>query len=269
MPPRHSGELNAKPFLLTTLPEKLQILKQIGVDNVEVLVFDKRIASISPDIFFRRTMVGAHHATNIVVGPRVAFGKNREGRLKLLRALGQQHHVRIHVVPPVASGRIQVSSRKIRALLTIGHIEQANRLLGYAYSVEGKVVHGEGRGRLLGFPTANIDVDSRKLLPHGVYWVKVLPSAARFPLESKALLKGKDALCNVGTRPTFPGDAPVVHCEIFMLRGKPNLYGKKLRVIFIRRIRAERKFPSISALKAQIERDAAKARLWATRSLQE
>ncbi len=247
MPPRHAGEPSAtqpggrspavwRPVLLTTLPEKIRLLKQYGIDQVEVLVFDRKTASTLPEDFFRETLLKKHHAQEMVVGPRVAFGKNRAGRLPLLRRLGRQHGVRIHVVSSIARGRRAISSRRIRALLSQGHLEQANKLLGYPYTVEGKVVHGDHRGRRLGFPTANIQVNPGKILPRGVYWVKVEPI-------------GVDGLCNVGVRPTFAPHSHVLHCEVFLLKKSPSLYGRKLRIVFLRRIRPERRFSSADALK--------------------
>jgi riboflavin kinase/FMN adenylyltransferase len=261
MPPRHAGEPLVKPVLLTTLPEKLQILKRLGIDHVDVLVFDRKTASTLPEDFFRKTVVEKHGALEMVVGPRVAFGKNRSGRLPLCRRLGKKYGVRIHVVSSIAGGKGVVSSRRIRALLLQGRVESANALLGYPYSVEGKVIHGDHRGRRLGFPTANIDVEPGKILPRGVYWVKV-HSASSFPLSAKEALKGADGLCNVGIRPTFTPHAHQLHCEVFLLKKQERLYGRRLRVVFMRRIRAEKRFPNPQALQRQIGKDLAQANLY-------
>jgi len=268
MPPRHTGEAFTKPVLLTTLSEKIKILKHYGIDHIQVLVFDRQTASTSPEDFFNHTIIGKHHAKEMVVGPRVAFGKNRAGRLSLLRSLGQKSSVRIHVVSNIARNRGAVSSRRIRALLSQGRLEEANALLGYPFSVEGKVIHGEARGRRLGFPTANIDVEPGKLMPRGVFWVKVFPANA-LPLSVAEAMKGIDGLCNVGIRPTFTPNSHTLHCEVFLFgaastatKAKPHLYGKKLRVVFMRRIRSERQFGSAEALKKQIGKDLAKAQLY-------
>ncbi len=268
MPPRHAGEPLVKPVLLTTLPEKLRILRHFGIDHVHVLVFDRKTASTLPEDFFRETILHKHRAQEMVVGPRVAFGKNRSGRLPLLRRLGKEHGVRIHVVSSIARGKGAVSSRRIRALLARGRVEKANALLGYPYSVEGKVVHGTRRGRRLGFPTANVQVEPGKILPRGVYWVKVHPATC-IPLSVKEVLKGIDGLCNVGVRPTFTPRSHELHCEVFLFgdavkhAGTPlHLYGRKLRVAFLRRIRAEKRFPTPDVLKRQIAKDLAKAHLY-------
>src|ERR1019366_2536112 len=154
-------------------------------------------------------------AAEMVVGPRGAFGRARAGRLPLLRQLGRAAGVRIRVVSNVVGGKGSVSSRRIRALLTRGSVEEANALLGYLYSISGRVIHGDGRGRRLGFPTANIQTEAGKMLPPGVFWVKVHPGDS-LPLTSAAVMKGIDGLCNIGVRPTFSRKDPTLHCEVFL-----------------------------------------------------
>lgn len=267
MPPRHAGEPLIKPVLLSTLTEKLRILKRFGIAQIQVLVFDRQTASTLPEDFFRDVLLKRHGAQEMVVGPRVAFGKNRSGRLPLLRDLGKKYGVRIHVVSSIARGQGAISSRRIRALLDHGRVEKANALLGYPYSAEGKVVHGARRGRRLGFPTANLHVEPGKILPRGVYWVKVHPADA-IPLSAKEAMKGVDGLCNVGIRPTFTPHSHELHCEVFMfgtrfaLRGTKSFYGRRLRVVFLRRIRAEKRFHGPSDLTKQIAKDLAKAQLY-------
>lgn len=264
VPPRHAGEPRLRPVLLTTLAEKLEILRRLGIDRIEVLHFDRRTARTSPEDFFSHTIRRKLKAREMVVGPKVAFGRHRAGRLPLLQALGRSTGVRIHVVPEIG-GRHGVSSRRIRTLLERGRPEAAAALLGYPYSVKGRVVRGERRGRQLGFPTANIASQPGKILPPGVFWVKVLRGSAPVPMTPAELKAGIDGLCNVGTRPTFhPGDHRLA-CEVFLFgrrKGK-NLYGRDLRVVFLRRIRAEKRFSSGQALSRQIRRDLARARRWA------
>ena len=261
MPPRHAGEPPAKPVLLTTLAEKLQALKHLGVDHVQVLVFDRKTASTRPEDFFRETILRKHHAVEMVVGPRVAFGRKRSGRLPLLKRLGRQYGVRIQVVSSVEGRRSSVSSRRIRALITRGNIEQANALLGYPYSISGRVVHGDHRGRRLGFPTANLQPDPGKMMPRGVFWVKVLPEE-RMPFDLDQALHGADGVCNVGIRPTFTPRSHQLHCEVFLLKGGTHLYGKKLRIVFLRKIRSEKRFASADALQRQIAKDVEAAYLY-------
>ena len=195
----------------------------------------------------------------MVVGPRVAFGRKRAGRLPLLRRLGREHGVRIHLVHSISGASGTVASRLIRRFLTAGHIEKANALLGYPYSVSGRVVHGDHRGRHLGFPTANVEVPPEKMMPRGVFWVKVL-SPDHVPLTTREALRGADGLCNVGIRPTFTPQSHILHCEVFLLHGRKKLYGRHLRVVFLRRIRAEKRFSSVAALTRQIRKDVAAGR---------
>jgi riboflavin kinase/FMN adenylyltransferase len=264
MPPRVIKKQQRAPVLLTTLSDKIQILKRLGVDRIKVLVFNRATASTPPEKFFVNTVIRQFGARDMVVGPRVAFGKNRAGRLGVLRRLGRQYGVRIHVTHRVKASGEQVSSSRIRSLLISGEVEKAWRFLGHPYSVSGKVVSGAHRGHRLGYPTANISVDTLKILPPGVFWVKVYPGDRPIPWTSRELAKGVDGLCNVGTRPTFEPAAKKLHCEVFLLH-KPSsrLYGRNLRVIFLRRLRAERRFPSAQALQRQIGLDFKKARRWA------
>ena len=265
MPPRHVGDLSEKSILLTTLPEKLEILHRLGIDTVQVLTFDRATANTSPESFFNETILKKHHAAAMIVGPRVAFGKNRTGRLPLLKQLGKKKGVRIDVVSAVKSRMTSVASRRIRAFLSAGRVDKAASLLGYPYSVKGRVVHGDHRGRRLGYPTANLRPDMGKILPQGVFWVKVLPGSAPVPLSSKDLKSASDGLCNVGTRPTFTPNSHELRCEVFLFDQKKNLYGRHLRVVFMRKIRAERRFSSPKTLTRQIDADFRRAKHWASR----
>jgi riboflavin kinase/FMN adenylyltransferase len=262
MPPRLGHSPAPIPVLLSTLEDKIQILKRLGIDDVEVLVFNRATASTLPEDFFTRRILKRCSAREMVVGPRVAFGKNRAGRLPLLQKLGKRHSVKIHVVGGVQVGGEPVSSSAIRALLYKGNVQAARRQLGYPYSVFGKVVHGSHRGRKLGYPTANVSVDTHKILPPGVFWVKCLPAGSPIPLSDKDLKRGIDGLCNVGTRPTFSPGESHLHCEVFLFKKPSSLYGKQLRVAFLKRIRAEKRFDSPHDLKRQISRDFHKALRW-------
>lgn len=245
MPPRHAGVPRPKPVLLTTYQEKLALLRRFGIRKVKPLIFNRQTANTTAEDFFHHVMMGRLFAKEIVVGPRLAFGKNRAGRLPLLKKLGKEAGVRIHVMAAVPS----VSSRRIRALLDQGKIEAANRLLGYAYGAKGKVVHGNGRGRRLGFPTANLDIPVDKILPPGVSIVRLRPG-------------GWKGLCNVGIRPTFTPQEPHRHCEVFLLEGPKRLYGKVLQIEFLKHLRPERRFATPAALQRQMNIDLHKAKLF-------
>jgi riboflavin kinase/FMN adenylyltransferase len=267
LPPRHAGLPAARPFLLTTLREKTQILKRMGADCVRALVFNRETASTSPADFFNETLVKKCGAKEIIVGPRAAFGRNRAGKLSFLKAIGRRSGVRVGVVPSVRVKGEIVASRRIRVMLDKGRVEKASALLGYPYSAAGCVVHGRHAGRLLGFPTANIRPDAFKILPHGVFWVKVLWKSDRVPLTAKDLRFAWDGICNVGTRPTINPHESHDHCEVFLFRKPGSLYGRRLRVVFLRRIRAEKRFSSLESLKRGISRDFALARRWAAKQV--
>ncbi len=263
MPPKLGHNPAAQAVLLTTLEDKIQILKRFGIQDVQVLTFDKKTAATLPEDFFLERIVRHCGALEMVVGPRIAFGRHRAGKLPLLKSLGKTHRVRIHVVGGVKVGEIAVSSSSIRKQLYRGDVEQASRSLGYPYSLAGKVVHGSHRGRKLGYPTANITVDTHKILPPGVFWVKVLPASRPVPIQKRDFSGAADGLCNVGTRPTFSPKAKKLLCEVFLFKKPAALYGKSLRVVFMRRIRSEKRFRSSDALRQQIAQDFQQAKKWA------
>jgi riboflavin kinase/FMN adenylyltransferase len=149
----------------------------------------------------------------------------------------------------VGIGSHTVSSSAIRAFLQAGHVEKAAKALGYPYEMSGRVIPGDHRGRALGFPTANLDVDAGKILPPGVFWVSVEPL-------------GLEGLCNIGMRPTFTPGETKTHVEVFLFGHPGRLYGRRLRVRFLRRVRGEKRFASSAALVRQIRRDVERVRRW-------
>lgn len=261
MPPRHAGKPLNTPVLLTTWAEKQRLFLKYGIRRLVPLRFDRKTALTSAADFFECMMVRKFGAQDIVVGPKLAFGRNREGNLTVLRQLGKYHGVRVHVVAAIGHRAHEVSSRRIRTLLSEGKLDEANKRLGYPYSLEGTVVHGDHRGRTLGFPTANIEPQAGKILPPGVFWVKVLPPSQSVP-SSRELRHAPDGICNVGIRPTFHPDARSLHCEVHLLKNTTSLYGKKRRVLFMRKIRSEMKFRSAEALVRQIKFDRRRALLY-------
>ena len=236
------------PPLLTPLPRKLELFDGSGLDAAVVQPFDLGYAAADAATFVARDLVGCLGAADVVVGHDFTAGKGRtrtEGLRPLLAAGG----VRLHVVDPVASDGLVVSSTKIREFLLEGNVEAAAQLLGRPHDVDGTVERGAGRGRGLGFATAN--VRPAGMLPaHGVYVVRATVGAA-----------GYGGVCNVGVKPTFQSeDGPTTaEAHLFDHDGR-DLYGEAIRVAFLARLRDERRFPSIEALRAQIEEDAARAR---------
>jgi riboflavin kinase/FMN adenylyltransferase len=236
------------PPLLTTLSRKLELLAGLGVDVTVVQPFDRGYATTPAAEFVARDLVGRLGVADVVVGYDFTAGRER-ARVDALRPLLAAHGVALHVVEPVTSDGLVVSSTKIREFLLEGHVEGAAILLTRPYDVDGTVVRGAGRGRGLGFATANVATDA--LLPaNGVYAVRaVLGAGARY-----------DGVCNVGVKPTVEVNGAVT-AEVHLLDfdGR-DLYGEPIRVAFVARLRAERRFPSIEALRAQISADAARAR---------
>ncbi len=250
MPPRFSAGRSSQPVLLTTLDEKIKILKTLGLDHTEVLTFDRRTASTSAQDFFKNKIVKRWNAVEMIVGPRLAFGKKRAGRLPLLRRLAKPRGMTIEAVRAIPYRGKVISSRRIRAMLASGDVEKAAALLGRPYSAEGLVVRGDRRGRTLGFPTANIQIPADKILPRGVFWVQVRQGSGH-------LMNG---LCNVGTRPTFHPGEQQVHCEVYLIDQRRSLYNRRLIVYFRRKIRAERRFSSADKLVQQIGKDFRRAK---------
>jgi len=244
---------DAAPSLLTTLDERLAILRELDLlDAAVVIPFTPELAALPPDAFLDR--VAAFCEPRVLVeGTDFALGHNRAGDVAFLTAAGAERGftVETHVVE---EGGERISSSRIRALVRSGDVVGAATLLGRPYALAGDVAKGDQRGRLLGFPTANLRVDPRKALPaNGVYAVR-----ARLPGEATA---AHPAVCNIGVRPTFGGE-PRLLVEVHLL-GMPaglDLYDLPLAIELAARLREERRFNGVDELKAQIARDADQAR---------
>lgn len=236
------------PPLLTTIDRRRELLLALGADSVFVQRFDRAFASESPEEFVRSMLVDELHASGVVVGRDFHFGRGRAGDVAKLAELGRAHGFDVTTVDPVLVDGEVVSSTRIRAALRQGDVQLASRLLGRVHDVDGRVVRGDGRGRSIGVPTANLDCDPILLPADGVYAV-----VARV-LGEDAILRG---VANLGVRPTFAAGRSV---EVHFFDLDRDLYDARLRVGFVERLRAERKFDGIDALKAQIARDASDAR---------
>jgi riboflavin kinase/FMN adenylyltransferase len=234
--------------LLLTYDEKLEILSGLGLDAVVEEPFSREFSSRTPERFFTESLIQGIGARAVVVGYDFAFGRERGGDLDGLRALCEGHGVKLTVVQPVSapggpdSG--VVSSSRIRKLLLEGDVASAAKLMGRQFFYRGKVIRGDGRGRKLGFPTANLRIEDKLALPHGVYVTRA---------------GGQPSVTNVGVRPTFGEGLPLL-VETHLLDRSADLYGSVLEVRFVSRLRDERKFDGIESLKAQIAADIAAAR---------
>ncbi|HDI00300.1 MAG: hypothetical protein DRQ08_01935 [Candidatus Latescibacterota bacterium] len=239
------------PFLLTTLEEKLLRLSELGVEYVASLPFGRKVAGMDPEEFARKVLVEEWRADEVVVGYNHRFGRGGKGSPSLLRKLGEDMGFAVHVVGPVLAEGDVISSTKIRKLVREGKVEEASRLLGAPFVISGTVVHGDGRGRKIGYPTANLAVPGRKLLPaDGVYAVRVKLEGEAFP-----------GVMNVGTRPSFGGKERSLEVHIIGFGGE--LYGRKLLCEVLTRLREERKFEDVESLRNQIAQDLERARMLA------
>lgn len=236
------------PALLTTIDRRRELLLGQGADRVEVVSFDRTFASLSAEMFVQSRLVEGLSARGVVVGPDFRFGRGRGGDIETLRELGRKHGYEVVVVDPVRLDDEVVSSTRVRAVLGEGDVRMAAKLLGRVHDVAGTVVRGDGRGRSIGVPTANLDCEPVLLPKDGVYAV-----VARI-IGEEALLKG---VANVGVRPTFAAGRSV---EVHFLDLDRDLYGARIRVGFVERLREEQRFDGIEALRAQIARDVETAR---------
>jgi riboflavin kinase/FMN adenylyltransferase len=223
------------------------LLEGLGLDLVILLPFDRQVAA-TPARDFVEMLSARLNLGELWVGPDFALGRNREGDIAYLQALGQELGYALHVFEPVLDGNQVVSSSRIRALLRQGDVEEAARLLGRYPSLSGEVVVGARRGRRLGFPTANLEVRPERAVPaDGVYAVVAVLGAERYP-----------AVANVGVRPSFDNGQRTVETHIFDF--DRDIYGCDLVVEFVARLRAERRFEDIDDLVAQIGEDSRLAR---------
>ena len=263
------------PPLLTTMDRRVELMGELGVERVYVRRFDAAFASWSPDRFARELVVGALNAGTVVVGENFRFGAKRAGDLALLRALGAElgFQARVHAVAKDEHGPF--SSTRAREAIAAGNLDEVRRVLGRPHALTGLVVHGDERGRTIGFPTANLQHVPELLPPNGVYAVKVdrdgtspaTPERGRSVGDATdgAFHPVAEGVTNVGVRPTVGGQSGQARMqartvETYLLDFSGDLYGAHLRLHLVARLRDEQKFASLDALKIQIAQDVAEAR---------
>ena len=234
---------------LVSLQHRLKLLEALGVDACIVINFTKKFARIEPQAFIRDTLVKRLGAKAIFVGEDFHFGRNRAGDVKLFEQLAPKYGYEMHGMPALMAGGTPISSTRIRKLVTTGKLSATEKLLGRPFSMLGQVIKGSGRGKELGFPTANVAYESSILPPNGVYAVRVF--------WKNKILKGA---ANLGLRPSFREINPHVHLEVYILDFKQDFYGQSLEVQFIKKIRSEKKFASSQALIRQIKTDVRRIR---------
>jgi|SRR5215210_5222954 len=238
----------AAPPLLTSGPERLEILALSPLDYVLLVRFDRHLAGLTPEEFVGEVLLERCALRELVIGHDHGFGRGRSGDVETLRRLGASHGFAVDVVPPVDFGGQHVSSSRIRRAVAGGDLTTAGAMLGRRYGVVGRVGEGERRGRLLGVPTINLsEVSPRKLFPpDGVYAVRV---------EWRGGSAG--GMMNQGPRPTFQDGRRILEAHIFDFDG--DLYGEWVRIEWIERLRDIHRFGSLEQLKQQLERDRASA----------
>jgi riboflavin kinase/FMN adenylyltransferase len=243
------------PRLLTTLEQKLELLEQAGVDVTVVEPFDHAFAQLPPERFVREILFERIAPLEVYVGYDFRYGRDREGSMRTLTELGPHLGFSVTIVPEVKLGERDVNSSRIRELLAHGEVEEAALLLARPYTVRGRVIEGDRRGRTLGFPTLNLDAENEVLPRAGVYAGHV-----RFLDEGSPEADARfGAVTNVGRRPTF-GESERILAEAHLLHFSGDVYGRRVEVAFEHALREERRFPDVEALRKQIAADAAQAR---------
>lgn len=246
--PREYFAPEAAPPRLTRFREKAEAMQRFSVDRLLVLPFNRKLAELSAEDFIRRVLVEGLGIRYLVVGDDFRFGAAREGDFAMLQQAGRRHGFEVVNMHTFSLGGQRVSSTRIREALKAGDLDTAEQLLGRPYRMCGRVVHGDKRGRSIGFPTANIKMHRMVAPVDGVFAVEM------FGVPGEPV----PGVANVGKRPTVDGTRSLLEVHLFDFSG--DIYGRHVQVDFKRRIRPEKRFDSFEALKAQIEKDAAEAR---------
>jgi riboflavin kinase/FMN adenylyltransferase len=236
------------PQLLMTKEQKIEALARSGMQGVAVIRFTHELSLWDPETFVRTVLIDWLHVAEVWVGANFLFGHERAGTFSVLRALGARYGFRAEKIDPVRYKEFVVSSTRVRRLVAEGRVDEAGALLGHHYFIDGTVARGAGRGRELGFPTANLDTANELLPPSGVYATTTTLGDVVHP-----------SITNIGTRPTF-GDVDRTMIETHIFDVNRDLYGMPLRLSFVQRLRDERPFPDVDALRAQIDADCRSAR---------
>jgi riboflavin kinase/FMN adenylyltransferase len=246
--PREYFAPNDPPTRLMLPHQRVCALQEIGLDLIGLLRFNARLAGTSAEDFVQRVLLQRLAAREVWVGPEFRFGKARRGDIALLRSMGREHGFEAREIDTHHVGDERVSSSAIRAALAEGDLDSAAHMLGRPYTLSGRVVHGRHLGRKLGYPTANIRLQGKRAALGGIFAVRVhgIGDAPR------------DGVASLGTRPTVDGTEPLLEAHVFDFDG--DLYGQRLEVEFVAKLRDEERFDSLPALVEQMDRDAAQAR---------
>lgn len=239
----HPGKITNKGHikLIQTLEQRLEKIGRLQAQTVLILPFTKYLAGMSAQDFLSRIVVDSLKAKIIIVGENFRFGKDRKGNIKTLHSLAARYHFSIHSIPSISIQKTMVSSSKIRLHIEKGEIRKANDFLGAPFEIEGQVIKGTSRGRNLGFPTANICTEN-EIIPSGVFITKAMFGGNSYP-----------SITNVGTSPTF--DKKDCHIETHIINFRDNLYGNRVQIQFLDKIRNEKRFDTPENLSRQIRQD--------------
>lgn len=235
--------------LLVSVPHRLKLMEELGVDVCIVIRFTKKFSYLTPEQFVQDYLVKGIHPQEVFLGDDFRFGQNRSGDLDFFQEAARQYGFKVNIFSAVKFSKERISSTRIRKLISQGEFSAASRLLGRRVSVLGKVVKGDARGAKLGFPTANLECECDPLIPGGVYLVYVM-------LDKKIF----QAIANIGFRPSFYKKAEKILLEVHILDFKKNIYGREMIVEVIQKLRDEKKFEAPEALITQIKVDETKAR---------
>src|SRR6266404_2295950 len=250
---RHPNTIVASdrvPPLIYTLPQKLRAIEALGVDTLLLIHFDKQFSQQTGEEFIRGLARDLGVLQSICVGANFVFGYRRGGNVELLKKLGEELKFTVHGLAAIELDGKAVSSTRIREAIQAGELDAAGQMLGRAYSLSGKVVRGDGLGKQLGFPTANMDIKGLALPPRGVYAV-----------HAEAGGRTWRAVLNIGIRPTLQNPNPQLQVEAHLLDFQGDLYDHQLEITFVEKLREEKKFGSLTDLRDQIARDIQEAQL--------
>lgn len=234
------------PPQLTTTPQKVELIRSLGVDEVVVYPASRELLALTAEQFFEDVLVGQLGCLGLVEGPNFRFGKGRGGDVNLLRMLCSQRKIPLVIVEACESEGTMVSSSEVRIAIGQGDVARARSLLGRPYSISGTVAHGAERGRLLGFPTANLDGIETLLPSPGVYAGRTIVDGASYPVA-----------LNIGPNPTFGEERLKIEAHLIGFTG--DLYGHQVTIEFLDRLRGVQKFSDVEALRSQLQQDIADA----------
>jgi riboflavin kinase / FMN adenylyltransferase len=247
-PPRIVRPDKAPPLLMTKA-QKLEAIAAAGVHGAAIVRFTPEVSRWDPDTFVRTVLVDWLRVSEVWVGANFLFGRDRAGNFSLLRSLGAVYGFKAEKIDPIRYKDFVVSSTRVRRLVGEGRVDEAGALLGHQYYIDGTVARGEGRGRTIGFPTANLETENELLPPHGVY--------ATTTTTADGVVR--PSVTNIGVRPTVDTSGrPTIEAHVFNF--DRDLYGSTVRLGFVQRLRDERAFENVDALKTQIGADCDRAR---------